>query len=137
MQLEQKTLEERNHELAEAFRVKSKALHQTQKMYQQLKVQQLNEQVATAAADDAEQTVRTARGNGRFEDRMDTGMRTASQRTSQFPVDIYGGESLHQRQHSGGSAEGAGYRLSQGWGKQVHRSQGAGQYPSLSAYCAL
>lgn len=58
--MEQKALEEKNHQLVEAFREKSKTQQQLQKLYQTLKQQQLAAGMEIAADHDAEHTLKAA-----------------------------------------------------------------------------
>src|ERR1051326_1554256 len=53
-----KSLEQKNHDLSDQYIAKSRAHTQTQKLYQTLKAQVMTSQVATAASDSAENTVR-------------------------------------------------------------------------------
>jgi hypothetical protein len=69
MQAEYAALEAKNHELGDAFKRKSQSLQHTQKLYQALKGQVMASHVATAAGDEAEMTLHTARGD-RFIDRL-------------------------------------------------------------------
>ncbi|KAI7151670.1 hypothetical protein KC349_g9369 [Hortaea werneckii] len=69
MHMEQKALEEKNHQLVEAFREKSKTQQQLQKLYQTLKQQQLAAGMEIAADNDAEHTLKAAdvaQRDGRF-----------------------------------------------------------------------
>jgi E3 ubiquitin-protein ligase CCNP1IP1 len=65
MHVEQKTLEQKNHDLAEAFREKSKNQQQLQKLYQQLKQEQLAAGMELAAEHDADHVLRAA-GLGQY-----------------------------------------------------------------------
>ncbi|RMY53743.1 hypothetical protein D0863_13852 [Hortaea werneckii] len=60
MHMEQKALEEKNHQLVEAFREKSKTQQQLQKLYQTLKQQQLAAGMELAADHDAEHALKAA-----------------------------------------------------------------------------
>ncbi|GAB1735863.1 hypothetical protein NU219Hw_g5199t2 [Hortaea werneckii] len=60
MHREQKALEEKNHQLVEAFREKSKTQQQLQKLYQTLKQQQLAAGMEIAADNDAEHALKAA-----------------------------------------------------------------------------
>jgi E3 ubiquitin-protein ligase CCNP1IP1 len=62
-QAECKSLENKNHELADSYREKARATQQVQNLYQTLKGQVLASQVATAASDDAENTLHFATAN--------------------------------------------------------------------------
>ncbi|KAF2496283.1 hypothetical protein BU16DRAFT_509204 [Lophium mytilinum] len=98
-QTEQKTLEQKNHELVEAFREKSKTQQQIQKLYQSLKAQVMASHVATAATDEAEHTIHTSRRD-RFVDRI-PGTRTGLQHQfQQFTLDQQGGPNQHRHQES-------------------------------------
>lgn len=63
MQADQKGLEQKNHELMEAFKEKSRSQQQVQKLYQSLKAQVMASQVASAASDDAENAINTVASN--------------------------------------------------------------------------
>ena len=63
MQAEQKTLEQKNHELVDGFKDKSRSQQQLQKLYQSLKAQVMASAVQTAASDDAEQTLQMLTGS--------------------------------------------------------------------------
>ena len=71
MQIEQKNLEQRNHELMEACKEKSRNQQQVQRLYQSLKAQVMASQVASAASDDAEIAINTVTGT-RFTDRLES-----------------------------------------------------------------
>ncbi|KAF2085165.1 hypothetical protein K490DRAFT_47297, partial [Saccharata proteae CBS 121410] len=60
LEVDHKNLQQRNHEIAEAFREKSKSQAQVQKMYQTLKTQVMASNVGVAASDDAEQIIQSA-----------------------------------------------------------------------------
>lgn len=60
MQVEQKGLEKKNRDLAEAYREKAKSQQQLMKLYQSLKQQQLAAGMELAADHDAEHVLRTA-----------------------------------------------------------------------------
>jgi hypothetical protein len=62
MQAEQASLEAKNHELVNAFKEKSKSQQHIQRLYQSLKAQVMASHVATAAGDEAELTLQSARG---------------------------------------------------------------------------
>lgn len=59
LHLEKKTLEQKNQELANAFREKSKAQQRLQTLYQRLKSQQNATQTQNAAADEAEHMIQS------------------------------------------------------------------------------
>ena len=99
MHLEQRALEQRNAELIDAFKDKSKSHQQIQKMYQALKAQAAATQVQAAASDDAEQILHVG-GSQAF---MDS--RGNQQNHSRFPVNGRGIEQIHSRQRSGGSGD--------------------------------
>lgn len=63
MHVDQKNLEQKNYDLAEAFREKAKNQQQLQTMYQKLKQQQMSSGMAYAAQDDAEQTLQSIAGD--------------------------------------------------------------------------
>lgn len=60
MHVEQKGLEQKNHNLAEKFREKAKNQQQLQKLYQSLKQQQLAAGMELAAEHDAEHVLQSA-----------------------------------------------------------------------------
>lgn len=101
MQVEQTNLEHKNRELIDAFREKSKTQQQIQKLYQSLKAQVMASQVATAATDEAENTIHTA-SRDRFVDRIPGARSGLQQRFNQFSVG-YPGSRRHDRQGSGSS----------------------------------
>jgi hypothetical protein len=82
MQAEQAALEEKNHQLSTGLRTKSQALAHTSHLYQALKAQVMASHVATAAGDEAEMTLQTARGD-RFIDRL-PGTRSGTANFSQM-----------------------------------------------------
>lgn len=84
MQLEYASLEAKNHELGDAFREKSKSQQHIQKLYQSLKAQVMATHVATAAGDEAEFTLQSARGD-RFIDRL-PGTRTGTANFNQAGI---------------------------------------------------
>ncbi|KAF2272097.1 uncharacterized protein EI97DRAFT_407010 [Westerdykella ornata] len=108
MQAEQATLEAKNHELIEAFREKSRAQQQLQKLYQTLKAQVMASHVATAAVDEADHTLQSARPD-RFVERL-PGARSGIGNFSQPNVDNRQGG--HQRYHNrNGSGSSGGGRV--------------------------
>lgn len=118
MQAEFGALEAKNHELGDAFKEKSKAHQHVTKLYQALKAQVMASHVATAAGDEAEITLQTARGD-RFIDRL-PGTRTGTANYSQLGVtQQMGGGRAHDRfdsrssgssgQHRGGVGLGPNY----------------------------
>ncbi|KAK4989562.1 hypothetical protein LTR50_003169 [Elasticomyces elasticus] len=94
--LQQKNLEQKNHDLVEAFREKSKNQQQLQVLCQRLKAQAMTTQVQTAASDDAENTLQSVAGN-RFIEKT-SGGRDMRNSYSYFP------EQIHSRQKSSSSA---------------------------------
>jgi uncharacterized membrane-anchored protein YhcB (DUF1043 family) len=82
MQGERAALEEKNHELSDAFGQKARSLQQITKLYQALKAQVMASHVAHAAGNEAELTLQTARGD-RFIDRL-SGTRTGTAQYSQM-----------------------------------------------------
>ncbi|KAF2267031.1 hypothetical protein CC78DRAFT_531116 [Lojkania enalia] len=126
MHVEQVSLEQKNHELVDAFREKNRTQQQVQKLYQSLKAQVMASHVAHAAGDEADYTLQTARGD-RFVDRL-PGTRVSTGNLNQLSVGAgQGAGRRHNR--SGGSAGGAGGQqrggigLGPAWNSQ---SQGAG-----------
>ncbi|KAH7130639.1 hypothetical protein B0J11DRAFT_257883 [Dendryphion nanum] len=61
--VDQTSLEQKNHELVDVLREKSRAHQQAQKLYQSLKAQVMASQVVTAASDAADLTLHSARGD--------------------------------------------------------------------------
>lgn len=99
MQTEHSSLEAKNHELVDAFKEKSKSQQHITKLYQALKAQVMASHVATAAGDEAEMTLQTARGD-RFIDRL-PGTRTGTANYSQMGVNQQmGGGRPHNRDNS-------------------------------------
>ena len=103
MHVEQKTLEQKNHDLAEAFREKSKNQQQLQKLYQQLKQQQVAAGLEFAADHDAEQVLQAAGG----------GFAGGNHRTGGQP----------QTRGSNGSGGSGGRRNSNNWNNQPQGSR--------------
>lgn len=118
MQTEQAALETKNHELVDAFREKSRAQQQVQKLYQSLKAQVMASHVASAAGDEADIALQTARGD-RFSDRLPE-TRTATASFSQKGAGNQQG--AHGRQHnragSGSSGSSGQQRGGLGLGQQ-------------------
>lgn len=112
MQIEQTNLEQKNHDLVEAFREKSRTQQQVQKLYQSLKAQVMASHVATAATDEAEHALHTARGN-RYVDKI-PGTRSGIPNLSQYGTNAHGGGKRHNRDGSGSSGGGGGQRHGQG-----------------------
>lgn len=107
MQAEQASLEQKNHELVDAFREKSKAQQQLQKLYQSLKAQVMATHVANAAGDEADFTLHTARGD-RFVDRL-PGTRTGTANLSQLSASQHhGGRGRHHNRDGSGSSGSSG-----------------------------
>ncbi|KAI4946101.1 hypothetical protein J4E91_007544 [Alternaria rosae] len=99
MQAEQESLENKNFELAKAFKEKTKAHAHSQALYQQLKGKVMASQVAHAAGDEAAFTLQTARGD-RFIDRF-PGTRTGTANYSQVNMSQQaGGGRPHNRDFS-------------------------------------
>ncbi|KAF2189743.1 hypothetical protein K469DRAFT_747758 [Zopfia rhizophila CBS 207.26] len=116
MQAEQISLEQKNHDLVEAFREKSRTQQQVQKLYQSLKAQVMASHVANAAGDEAEFALHnvghTARGD-RYVDRI-PGTRTGTANFSQIGAGIpqAGGARRHNR--GGNDSSGSSGRQRQG-----------------------
>ncbi|KAF2691310.1 hypothetical protein K458DRAFT_70033 [Lentithecium fluviatile CBS 122367] len=124
MHVEQASLEQKNHELVEAYREKSRSQQQIQKMYHSLKAQLMATHVATAAGDEAEFALHTARGD-RFVDRL-PGVRTGTGTTNlsqHGPSQRHGGGSHHNRGGSGSSGDSGpqrgGVGLAPPWNSQL------------------
>lgn len=114
-QTEQNNLGQKNRELVDAFREKSKTQQQIQKLYQSLKAQVMASQVATAATDEAENTIHTA-SRDRFVGRIPGARSGLQQHFNQFNVGYPGGR-CHDRQGSGSSGGNEG---------QVHKTRNIG-----------
>lgn len=104
MQAEQAALEQKNHELATAFRAKANAQSQLQKLYQSLKAQVMASHVANAAGDEAEYALHTVRGD-RFVDRL-PGTRTGTATYS--APSMAPRQEGRQRYHNRGGSESLG-----------------------------
>ncbi|KAF2196845.1 hypothetical protein GQ43DRAFT_382355 [Delitschia confertaspora ATCC 74209] len=135
IQEEQGILEQKNHELVEAFREKSRAHQNLQKVYQTLKAQSMVSQVENAADNEAAITTHTARPPDQFVNRI-PGARTGTAATfDQFGSGARGmggvggnrvGGRYHNRGGSGSSGEGRseGIGLSgRNWPSQVQTSR--------------
>lgn len=123
MQADQLALEQKNHELLEAFRQKSRAQQQIQKHYQALKSQVMATQVAHAAGDEADLAVHTARG-ARFVDML-PGARSGTANLSQLGVgQHHGGGRSHYHGGRGSSGENGqprgGVGLAPQWSSQLN-----------------
>lgn len=109
----------KNHELVNAFREKSKNHQQLQKAYQTLKAQVMASQVQTAASDDAEHTLR-ATGADRFVDRLGTIGRAA-----RYPTGQREAERIHSPRKSGGSVSSTDRQRSGGaWNNKRYDNRG-------------
>jgi hypothetical protein len=105
MQAEHGVLEKKNVDLGEAFKQKAQALQHTTRLYQALKAQIMASHIATAAGDEAELTLQTARGDG-FIDRL-PGTRTGTVAYSPMTTNQrVGGDRLHGRNDSRSSSSG-------------------------------
>ena len=94
MHTEQVALQEKNNELLNAFRERTRAHQQVQKMYQKLKAQMMAYQVADAAGDEVDAAI-TGRGE-RTLDKL-PGVRTGSGNFSQLgPGRQYRGNGRYQ-----------------------------------------
>jgi hypothetical protein len=120
MQQEHEVLEKKNHELVDCFREKAKSQQHVTKLYQALKAQVMASHVATAAGDEAEMTLQTARGD-RFIDRL-PGTRSGTANYSQM-----GGGRPHGRADSRSSGSSEQQRQQQ---QQQHRG-GVGLGPAF------
>ncbi|GAB7355947.1 hypothetical protein MBLNU459_g6582t2 [Dothideomycetes sp. NU459] len=119
LHVEKKNLENKNQELANAFREKSKAQQRLQTLYQRLKSQQNATQTQHAAADDAEQMIQSMT-TPRFDLYRDAGPQRPSAvhiRGSDMPQ-VYS----HGRAGSAGS-NGSGGR-GQRWAARVQDGRG-------------
>jgi len=142
MQAEQVCLEDKNHELSEAYKEKAKAQQQTLKLYQGLKAQVMASHVAHAAGDEAEYTLQTARRD-RFIDRL-PGTRTGTASYNQMATSQQnGGSRLHARdasrssrssglQRQGGIQNGPSFHAhlqGRGLGVRAHTSRESSLFP--------
>ncbi|KAH6615299.1 RXT2-like protein [Boeremia exigua] len=102
-QVEEDKLLAQNTDLSNGYRDKARALQRQKKQYDSLKGQVMASHVASAAGDQAELTLQTARGK-RFIDRM-PGARSGSGAYSQLngAVQMPSGSRPHDRQGSGSS----------------------------------
>lgn len=117
MQGEHAALEEKNHELSDAFGQKARSLQQITKLYQALKAQVMVSHVAQAAGNEAEATLSTARGD-RFINRV-PGARTGTAQYSQMGTSQrIGGSGPHNRADS--KSSGSSGQQRQGIGISQH-----------------
>ncbi|KAF2472159.1 uncharacterized protein BDR25DRAFT_221303 [Lindgomyces ingoldianus] len=128
MQAEQASLEQKNHELVEAFQQKSRAQQQVQKLYQSLKAQVMASHVANAAGEEASISLHTARSD-RFIDRI-PGTRAGTANFSQpsNPQQARAGRQHNMdgsRSSDSGGAQRGGINLGPAWNSQV-QGQGLG-----------
>jgi E3 ubiquitin-protein ligase CCNP1IP1 len=112
----------------DAFREKSKTQQQTQKLYQSLKAQVMASQVATAATDEAENTIYTA-SRDRFVDRIPGARSDLQKHFNQFNVGDPDGR-RHDQQGSGSSGGNEGQvhktrnsRLGSSWNSQAQNTR--------------
>ena len=87
VQLEQKNLEQRNEDLVQAFREKSRSQQRAQRLYQTLKTQVLASQVQVAASDDAEQTLHYATGNRTYDRSEPSGPASFGHKSGRYSSD--------------------------------------------------
>ncbi|KAF2706851.1 Clavaminate synthase-like protein [Pleomassaria siparia CBS 279.74] len=124
MQTELTGLEEKNIELANALKEKSRAHQQTQKQYQALKAHGMLSHVAHAASDQASFAINTVRGD-RFVDRI-PGARTGTVNFGHVGAfQQHGGRKRQERGGSGSSGsvgQGGGIGLGPVWNS--HHAQG-------------
>ena len=137
MHAEQASLESKNHELAEAYREKSKSQQQIQKRYQSLKAQVMATHVANAAGDEADFAVHTARGD-RFVDRL-PGARTGTMNPSQPGLSQQHGAGRRHNRGNSGSSGSSGHQQRGGvglvppWNSQL-QGRGFGRVYTGSEY---
>ncbi|KAF4306759.1 Zinc finger RING-type protein [Botryosphaeria dothidea] len=117
---EQKRFENDMHKMADAYKEKTKTQAHLQKVYTQLKAQVLAGQVASAASDDADATLRSATGEI-FVDRL-TG---AGGPHSRLPVDRNRRRVDSQRRSNGSEGGGDGWRGNQGYNGRILSSRNA------------
>jgi hypothetical protein len=146
MQVEQTVLEEKNHELRDAFKQKAHSLQHTTKLYQALKAQVMASHIATAAGDEAEMTLQTARAD-RFVERL-PGTRIGSSYYNQTGRRQMGGGRSHNRDDSrssgsSGQQQGGGIGLGHRYaphlqGQSLGSRRGTGRkFASLDLDCLL
>lgn len=115
MQGEMGMMEEKNHELVNAFREKSKAQQHLQQLYQKLKNQCMVPQVADAASNEADFTIQTARAD-RFVDKL-PGTRAGTANFGQFGGPHQQGQRSNQHNREGsGSSGSSGQRQANNFG---------------------
>ncbi|KAK7720433.1 hypothetical protein SLS57_005522 [Botryosphaeria dothidea] len=114
---EQKRLENDMHKMADAYKEKTKTQAHLQKVYTQLKAQVLAGQVASAASDDADATLRSATGEI-FVDRL-TG---AGGPHSRLPVDR-NRRRVDSQRSNGSEGGGDGWRTNQGYNGRILSSR--------------
>ncbi|KAL1599627.1 hypothetical protein SLS60_007430 [Paraconiothyrium brasiliense] len=108
---EQASLEQNNEELSNAFRARTKAHQQTQKMYQALKAQVMATHVANAAGEEVDHAMHTIRQGDRFVDKL-PGTRSGTANLNQLGTNQQrGGGRLHNRDPSGSSGSSGQQRL--------------------------
>jgi hypothetical protein len=110
-----KCLEQKNHDLSDQYIAKSRAHTQTQKLYQTLKAQVMTSQVATAASDSAENTVRAFLAPP-LNDRLrtsDGSQTTGMQHMSHIPLHMQDVRGRFQNREPGGDSGRNGPRLRQ------------------------
>ncbi|KAF2739975.1 hypothetical protein EJ04DRAFT_483472 [Polyplosphaeria fusca] len=122
---EQMSLENKNEELVNAFREKSKTHNQVQQLYQRLKAQLMSNQVTDAAGEQADFALQNARAD-RYVDRI-PGTRTGTANVSHVRGHTQrGGVRQHHKDGSGSSGSGqprGAIQIGPAWNSQ---SQGSG-----------
>ncbi|KAI9781649.1 MAG: hypothetical protein M1839_005866 [Geoglossum umbratile] len=105
MQIDQEHAQHKNHELAEAFREKSRKHLQIQELYDKLKRQTLYSQVQNAALETVDRTIHTPSFTSKTQ--QVTGGAQNQLRHQRLPVDRQGVEQVHSRQRSGSASSGS------------------------------
>ncbi|KAI9713460.1 MAG: hypothetical protein M1820_000842 [Bogoriella megaspora] len=127
MQDDQKNLEQRNQELIDALKDKTRSHQQVQKLYQTLKAQVMATQAASAASDDAENAINTVATN-RFADH--SAKATFPNRVLPFGAEPLGMAESRRRAGSGGSGSNGHERGNQHFGNRLFSGHGIGETPS-------
>jgi E3 ubiquitin-protein ligase CCNP1IP1 len=111
MQIDQEHAQHKNHELAEAYREKSRKHLQIQELYDKLKRRTLYSQVQNAALETVDRTLCTPSCASKARD-VGTGQQVPGEtqnplRHQRLPVDHQGVEQVHSRQRSGSASSGS------------------------------
>ena len=110
---DQASLEQKNQELVDAYRDKSRAQAQAQKLYQSLKAQVMATQVAHAAGEDVDTALDTIRQGDRFIDKF-PGVRSGTANVRQVGAKHQCGGVYSHNPGRSGSSEGGGIQSGSG-----------------------